>query len=142
MLSATYKSIEKPKTYPLLIAFFTISIFSLFETGRKFISDPVSLDALAIPVICIFAYIIVWYWFDLIRFLNYSLSDNDMACFGTWIGCSILVFCIAVTLNFFAINTESLSADILVEPEFIQIVTLYFLGIETIKIRRFNFDCS
>lgn len=140
MLSATYKSIEKPKTYLLLIVFCTLSIFSFFETGREFISNPISLNALSIPIICMIAYMIVWYWFAFIRGLNYSLSDNDLACFGTWIGCSILVFCVIVTLNYFTNNAENLSASILIEPKFIQIITLYFLGIETVKIRRVDFE--
>ncbi|MDN3414542.1 MULTISPECIES: hypothetical protein [unclassified Pseudoalteromonas] len=140
MIGSALKNTEKPSVFMLLVIFGTISLLSLFNESLGLIQNPISLMSVFIPLIVILVYIFLWWWLGLIRRLNDKLPNNDFACFGTLIGCSILTYCVLITFFIIGDNPEILNFNLLIKPSFFQLITLYLFGLSTLKVKRINFE--
>jgi hypothetical protein len=137
MLSEILGIVEKTNTRPLLLAVGALAL-STVNLETSLLTDPLSWRALALPILVVLAYLAVWLWQDLVFRLNSNLSDNDVASWGPLLGCTILAWCLAATLAYFARNPSGPSWALLGEANFVRLLAGYLLAIETIKIKRWR----
>lgn len=121
---------------PLLTVFLGITL-TTFIPGPGPLNDPFSLISATIPLLIATAHLLVGFWIQFVRGLNYRLTDLDRGDWSMLIGGSGLAFCLCVAAWYVSNTPDPLSFNILADVDFIRLFTLYLLSMETIKVPRY-----
>lgn len=127
----------KIRSRPLLVVLMAVSISTVLLPINP-LDDPFTLNSLLIPTFVLMAHIIVICWIAFIARLNSALSAHDSGDWGILIGGSGLAFCLCVTFWYAAHNADPLRLELLGQADFLRLITLYLLSVETINVPRYS----
>lgn len=127
----------KIRSRPLLVVFMAVSISTMVLPINP-LDDPFTLNSFLIPTFVLVAHIIVTCWIAFIARLNSALSAYDSGDWGILIGGSGLAFCLSVIFWYAANNANPLRFELLGQADFLWLITLYLLSVETINVPRYS----